>query len=307
MRIIKYLGLPADVEFVNIDSDRDTELYCQPAMIRYQARRGSQLALKALHYISSFDLNCFGLLRSPNAEDRQKVRELFQHFNEVDECGLGMSKTAKGGKGSSFILGEAMHESLMNDLCAQVKVGILNEIEVLAPLTDGVAVDRVSDITTKLIRPVLARFTQEMRVKYPQIGALPVEVRNLEVWDINERTWVKRPFELINFQGRLVLLVPKKWTWKYLCFKRESFFNVTILGEIQERTTIFRGNEEVRKTKQRLKEENPYSVSLVSDVVLQAFKDREINLFERHKSYVDDVYLFRHLKNKDGDPWNVED
>ncbi|WP_216404578.1 hypothetical protein [Arcanobacterium phocae] len=305
MRIVETLGITEDVEFVDIDSERDVPLFAQPAMIRRDSRSGDSDARMAMESIQSFDRHCFALARMGDAHSLLRVEHDLQRFNEPKECGLGYAKESNSGKGSSEKLGTELSKSF-NTYRMQVQVGLMDRLECLAALTWGIAKDRISDMVLKLARPALYEFTQRMCKKYLEIGSLPTKEIELEVWDVRNEDWTNVNYTLPVFHGNPVLLVPKRWTWKSLCFSRGSFYSVTILGEVQRRKTTVLDGKQVRPLKKQLRERYPKSEKIFTEEPQRAFDEYALNLYEQHLQYVDDEYIPNAIEKHGDGVWDID-
>jgi hypothetical protein len=88
-----------------------------------------------------------------------------------------------------------------------VKTGLISDLEDTALVIEGVAEDRISDVTTNIIRAQLIEYTQEACKFY----GIPLE-KNVVVaphWDTGSRKWRQAAADLPLPQGSPLLLVPK--------------------------------------------------------------------------------------------------
>lgn len=89
-------------------------------------------------------------------------------FPEPKETCLGYAAQGTSGSGS----GRGYARSIVNAMCDAIGRGVveLRHFEQLGILEEGFGPDRISDITTTILKPELIRYTQEI--------ALPILGRN---------------------------------------------------------------------------------------------------------------------------------
>lgn len=157
------LGIDAEVLHkagtIDVTLDSDTRLFIDPLLLADAADRDfSRCATEA--YRERFDILIKVLSRSTRVNDvAWRNAERLLKFHEVHETHLGYS----GGKsGSGF--GTFLSGNLLATAKEIIDLGVTDPdlFMVLALLEDGVGADRISDMTTNVILPCLADFTQRI-------------------------------------------------------------------------------------------------------------------------------------------------
>lgn len=189
----------SELDFVNIDINKDFPLFIDPYRI-------SKLSGPFIDKANGIINNFFGyLIELLVAKEYDKVSEIFINFNEVNETCLGFSRNKPrgnglGNKGTKDFL-EAIKKSKAVDL------GILESLEDIKVFVQGVSSDRISDMTTNIIRKLLIEYTQEQC----SIFNIPLTsgVASGMYWDSNSRTWKQEYTDMLVIDGKRYLLVPK--------------------------------------------------------------------------------------------------
>src|SRR3954449_434370 len=147
MRISDNYGLPrsqAALDFVDVDIHGDTRLYVDPLALRPLK---SRWAHECVSLIQDFFTEVIRTITSGRDQDAQS---LLTGLREPNEAHLGLSVgIARGsaiGEGLAYDLWRSLSES------KAVQSGLLVELEDTALMVEGIAKDRISDITINIIR-----------------------------------------------------------------------------------------------------------------------------------------------------------
>ena len=90
----------------------------------------------------------------------------------------------------------------------------LKNLEAITLALNGIAEDRLSDITSNIISIGLIDFTQKMIKKY-SIESVKTEIK---IWDIDSHSWKMHVCKLPYYDNNPIVLIPKKnstQTFKY--------------------------------------------------------------------------------------------
>lgn len=175
--------------------------------------------------------NFFDHLPDAVREGNQKRGyHLLYGLREPNETHLGMS-TEKP-RGSS--LGPGLIEKVWNRLTESeaAKTGLLNDLEETALVIREIDVDRISDVTTNIIRQPLIDYTQEMA---EHDGIPTEELSGGSVWDPDAGMWAPEAYpSLPKAPAGPLLLVPKVIVRRSLDFNADEYFNHYILKALGE-------------------------------------------------------------------------
>jgi hypothetical protein len=196
------LGLDqAALEFVDVDVVADTRLFVDPRALRLLAEEDAwaeDCAELLRDYFSA-------VLQAVKAEDQAEGMRLLKGLREPNDTRLGMSEFQARGRGVGKGIARDIWESLSESEAA--KTGLLEDLEDTALMIERVATDRISDITTNVIRGPLIGFTQDMCAKY---GIKTEQVKTGLIWNAETSDWdTDESEELPVPEGRPLVLVPK--------------------------------------------------------------------------------------------------
>src|ERR1039458_9169343 len=202
LRISKRFGLnrtQAELDFVDINTDRDTPLFLDP---HFLGQRTDPWSISASHTIRSFFTFFLGLLHQ-GAED--EARDLFGHLHEPNETCLGMSRRRPEGNGIGDEDARRIFESLAKSAAA--KTGVLEDLEDCRVFVHGVDKDKTSDMTTNIIRRHIISYTQQQC----KLWEIPLTSNSPSGfwWDPASRSWQNDYTENLYIGNRRILLVPK--------------------------------------------------------------------------------------------------
>lgn len=197
-QIYNLSGSQGTLDFIDVDINRDTPLFIDPAVL---ATSPDPWAKNCAAAVQNF-FQC--VLDSISAGDTIRARALLSRLNEDNSTHLGYSSNSKGSG-----VGQGLAEKFFDEISSSqaVQTGLISDLEDTALLIEGVAEDRISDVTTNIIRLQLIEYTQEACAFYGIHLARNVVVA--PYWDTSTREWTQKPFDLPVPQGSPLLLVPK--------------------------------------------------------------------------------------------------
>src|SRR5947209_17035855 len=86
------------------------------------------------------------------------------------------------------------------------KSGLLSDLSEMSLYVDGIDRDKISDLTTNIIRSLLVEYTQEQCDLY---GIETQRYAGPPLWEETRREWVAQEVQLPFIRSDPVLLVPK--------------------------------------------------------------------------------------------------
>ena len=142
-----------ELDFVNVSVDADISLFIDPFAI---SQRPDDWSIRCHSAIQSFFERIVTSIREGNPE---VARQLLSHLREPNETRFGFSASRPRGAG----IGPGQSGQLFDALQASSAVitGFLNSLEDCELLVEGIGRDKISDLTTNVIRFNLAQYTKE--------------------------------------------------------------------------------------------------------------------------------------------------
>ncbi|MDF0520643.1 hypothetical protein P0R31_25695 [Bradyrhizobium yuanmingense] len=141
----------------------------------------------------------------------------------------------------------------------------------MALYVEGIDRDKVSDLTTNVIRSLLIEYTQGQC----QLFGIPIfRYSGPSIWDADRRNWTSKHVELPSIENYPVLLVPKYIVRRRLSLDSQEFYNKQITDFLVAEN--LRANSSLVQTlksgarkvyKGDVREQAPKSKSLIADMV----------------------------------------
>lgn len=189
-----------DIDFVDIRLETDTSLYVDPERI---ALSNHPISASASHCIDDF----FATLCQVAAERNSKrLYDMLSFGREPNETHLGLSACRSQGRGTSpEILMPIVEEMIREHLFDK---GLITQLGDLHLWTPNFGYDRLSDLTTNIIRAVLIDYTLEQYEYWgiSNAGDIPAIFC---MWNSTTHRWERREFPRISSGSYQTLLVPK--------------------------------------------------------------------------------------------------
>ncbi len=254
----------SQLDFVDISTDFDTPVYVDPYAIEI---RNDVWSAEASNLIRAFFVEVLDALR---AGDDLRARNLMSHLHEPYETYLGVSSAKPQGKGVGQKQSRQLIAAIKNS--AAFQSGLLSDLSEMALFVEHVDRDKISDLTTNVIRERLVQYTQEQCALY----SIPTNKYNgPPLWDANLRNWRSQYVDLPFIEDAPVLLIPKYIVRKRLSLDSQEFYNKHITDflvseHIQANSslvTLLKGKPKVYK--KDVREKHPKSKKLITDLVAQ--------------------------------------
>jgi hypothetical protein len=201
-RFAKHHGIgliQPELDFVDIPMDGDLPVFVDPF--------GISLCDDELRHTCNDELVSFfqTVISAIRGGDDALAERMLQRLSEPNETHLGVSKGRPQGRGISGKQAHDLYRSIASSKAA--KSGLVSELSECDLFIDGIGADKVSDITTNIIRRHLIAYTQR------QCELHNVELRHRVssgfMWDEDRRIWREEYTFLPSYKGQRLLLVPK--------------------------------------------------------------------------------------------------
>ncbi len=267
----------AELDFINIDPERDIPLFLDPFFLSI---RSDNWSIHATHTIASFFQQVIDLIREDNLNDG---RLLFRHLHEPNSTCLGMSRGNPAGRGVGTENTDDIFDSLVQSRAVQT--GLIEDIEDNMLFVDGFGKDKLSDMTTNIIRRHLIDYT----INQCNLHNIPLQngIPSGFYWNRATLQWEQDYCQGLVINNRKILLVPKGVVSFCKDYTPEKYYEKFVLTfqqnehkSLNSALVQHRQNGNRYVTKKSLKAQNDYSKNFLAEFtrrnpqVLQDFKAR---------------------------------
>lgn len=226
----------AQIEFVDVLTNKDTPLFIDPLLIQCF---DDPLSQRVNYRLNCFFDSLFQLYKDPM--DEIEIAEFFAHASEINETKTGYGNGFNG-KGSSI--------NGMVDKFSQLERIFASGINFSSPedvpiLLQGFAEDRFSDLITNVISDILNEFTIMCCEKYEK--NLEHAAKPRYYWDEKSGLWKAKMGERLVLEGTPVLLLPKWFVRPRYFYNTGDFFRKRLVKFLQQDQFEKTGNKPTSK------------------------------------------------------------
>jgi hypothetical protein len=210
------------LDFVDVPVNGDIQLFIDPFAI---SQRSDPWCINCHSIlVSYFQLVIDRILR----RDRTGAISLLSNLNEPNETRLGFSRGRPNGAG----VGSFQAEQLFNTLSTSsaIRTGLVTSLEECELMIPGINRDKISDLTTNIIRKLLVEYTNA------QCNLLNIPTQNVALhpyFSIDQLSWVNEYHLLPVVAGFPILLVPKIIVRYDQSYDHQEYFQKFILNYLQ--------------------------------------------------------------------------
>ena len=227
MRVSEYYHLDrnqGELDFVDVDIRGDTRVYVDPRALRLLTTDWGQECVSLIqHFFRT-------VLQAIRDGDDERARRLLAGLREPNETHLGQSRGRARGSALGAGLAQDVWEALSETDAAVT--GLLQDLEDATLLVPGIDRDRISDISTNIIREPLIRYTQDACAHYDI--PLTSGVDSGPLWNQQQAMWESCHVSLPTTNEGKLLLVPKAIVRKKLDYERLEYLNHYLLTTLQD-------------------------------------------------------------------------
>lgn len=225
MRISKIFNLnksQVELDFIDIDPNKDIPLFIDP---HFLANRTDNWSQEAVRTIRSFFQH---LLRLLSANKENQARALFSYLGEPNETCLGLSRKKPQGRGVGPMDTDKMFESILKSRA--IRTGLVEDLEDCVIFVDNLGRDKLSDMTTNLLRKHLTEYTRAQC----NLWNIPMKtnVQGGHYWNRATTSWENAHTDMLVVRNQRLLLVPKglvSYSDEYTPQKFHTHFQLTFL------------------------------------------------------------------------------
>jgi hypothetical protein len=281
----------SELDFVDVPIAADLPLFVDPFAL---SQRVDPLCIDAHGTLCDFFQRLVDAIRTGNTREAEL---LLAHLGEPNETHLGVSRSRPRGAG----IGAGQSQLLLDALTGStaVRTGFLKSLEECELMIEGIGRDKISDLTTNIIRAHLAVYTKAQCA----LWGIPTRFAPLPpVYSVERQRWVSTYHELPIVNERPILLVPKVIVRHDPAVEHNSYYNHFVLNYLQAEHLA--GNSslvhalksgERRVYKKDLKARHPLAKKFLHDFSSkhpEVLEEYRAHLAEREKSgegmFVDD-------------------
>ncbi|MBL7558926.1 hypothetical protein JAO71_03835 [Olleya sp. YSTF-M6] len=201
MNISNYYNLgcqQSNLDFVDVRLNTDNLLFVDPRLIE---NLQTPLAKKMNKHLEVF----WGdLIKNVKSKSFDQADYLLSGLSEPNETRLGFAFSKHYGNSVGYKLRQKIAQTIYNNIA--VKTGVLSHFSDIELFFEDISSDRISDMTTKIIKSVLIEYTQEQC----KLHKIPMKkVYQKDVFDLTTSKWVNKSVELPEYFGKPIIFIPK--------------------------------------------------------------------------------------------------
>ncbi len=264
----------SQLDFVDVSTDYDLPVYVDPYALEIQDDVWSG---QCSELIRTFFTEVLEALRNG---DTTRAINIMSHLHEPPETFFGVSKGEPQGRGVGAKQARQIIAGIKKSKAYQS--GVLSDLSEVALFVEGVGRDKISDLTTNIIRRKLVEYTQQTC----DLAGIKVENYNgPPAWDGVRKNWVSQTYQLPRINEIPVMLVPKFAVRRELSLNSQEFYNKQItdflMAEHERATSSLTAALKAppKITKGEIREQNPKTKNMLADYaaenphLLEIYKD----------------------------------
>lgn len=211
-----------ELDFIDIRVNADLQLFVDPFAISQRLDRWSQECSTAI--VTYFE-TLITLIRSHR---RDQAYDLLRYLGEPNETRLGFCRRRPRGAGIGGLQAGQLLAAL--EASSAVRTGFIRSLEECELMVEGIGRDKISDVTTNIIRSYLADYTREQCLLHG------VELQNVALppyFSVESNSWVSNYFDLPVAANRPILLVPKAFARYDASYDQSEYYRHFVLNFLQ--------------------------------------------------------------------------
>lgn len=187
-----------DLDFIDIVVNDDNLLFIDPRLIEISENPYSKEMKKSIEFFWG------EVLKDIRSKDVKSLYKTLSGLSEPNETRLGFAVSKKKGNSISTKIKPKLIEAIQRNKAVQT--GILSDFADAELFIEDIGPDRISDITTKIIKSELVKFTQD---QCNNLG-IPMEtVKQKDFFNTSTLRWEHKSVELPTYAGKAIIFVPK--------------------------------------------------------------------------------------------------
>ena len=282
----------AELDFVDVPIFSDLPVFIDPFAISHRPDPWSQESAVSLR---QFFQQIVDAIRRGEEEE---ALELLRFLREPNETHLGLSRGRPQGAGIGSLQARQLLEALSKS--EAVRSGFMSALEESELMIPGIGRDKISDITTNVIRKHLGDYTAQ------QCELLSIPTTRVPIapfYDRHENRWISDYFLLPVVNSRPLVLVPKIITRYSMAYDHRSYYRHFVLNFLQAEALESGGSlVRVLKSGKRLvtKKDVEYRFPLSKEFLFK-FSQEHPEVLQDYREYLAE------LESRKDDPTSAED
>jgi hypothetical protein len=256
-----------ELDFVDIDIEVDLPLFLDPYFLSLRTDPWSVDAHRTVESFFHYVIDLY------NAGRKSDAKSLFQNLSEPNETCFGVSEGRPRGRGVGTDEAVEIFDNLVSSNALEQR--LVSHLEDLVIFVENVGKDKISDLTTNVIRKHLIEYTKGQCELHgiPLTDSVPTGF----FWNPVQRKWDNEYNQMLVIGNRVILLVPKsivsysyKYTHENYCrhfvleFLRHE--HIRLNSSLVKRKTLKDGRENIWVNKDEIaKEEGAYRKEYLRD------------------------------------------
>lgn len=213
-----------ELDFVDIPvNNGDIPLFIDPYAI---SKRDDKWSVECHNVIVDFFQSVIDKIRNGKSD---KSKYMLSGFREPNQTRFGLSKgQIPRGRGIGGNQVDILHCALSESTA--IKTGFIKDLEECELLIEGISRDKISDITTNIIKHKLIEYTQAQC----ELWNIPVKsVPSEMIWDYDNNEWTNVYKNLPVCNDKSVILVPKAIARFNIEFNHREYYQHFVLNFLQ--------------------------------------------------------------------------
>jgi hypothetical protein len=224
-RLSDYFGLKksqSELDFVDVPTVADLLLFVDPYSFTLDT---DPWFVECNNLIVDY----FALLvESIRVGKNDQAEQLLSNLHEPEDTHLGFAQTGSPGRGVGRNQANDLLEALTKSKAVQT--GALDDLSDCELLIPGISSDKISDVTTNIIRGQLLEYTES---QCALLGITTSRVQGGVHWDLTRHSWVNRYANLPLVNGKRVIFIPKACVRFRPAITANEFYNDFVLDFLE--------------------------------------------------------------------------
>lgn len=212
-----------ELDFVDIPLDTDIALFIDPHVI---ATREDLLSVKCNNIIVNFFQTVVTKIREG---DDGFAKYMLGKLSEPNQTHFGLSSEKPQGRGVGDKQSLDVYKKFRDS--EAVKTGFLKDLSDTELVIEGIGSDKISDMTTNIIKKELIEYTQDQCKTY---GIPTKSVPAKFYWEPQNQTWKDEYVELPVYNNESLILVPKVFARYQIQYNHQQYYNNFVLIFLQK-------------------------------------------------------------------------
>ncbi len=158
-----------------------------------------------------------------------RARDLLGNLHEPNQTRLGQSSRRPQGRGVGSQQALDVYRAFAKSKA--VETGLLKDLSDCELFIEGIGHDKISDITTNIIRRKLIEFTKEQCQKW----LVPMQPSPTGPWWDQDRKWWRSSYgNLPVYRGHPLILVPKRSVRYTMAIDDRKFYEMEVVEFIRQ-------------------------------------------------------------------------